>query len=107
MTQAKLKIKKDDEVIVITGKDKGKKGTVLKVLPKESRLVISGINLVKKHQKPGVSGPGGIVQKEASIHVSNVALVDPKQGKPTRVGFKTLKDGSKVRIARRSGEAVS
>lgn len=107
MSQAKLKIKKNDEVIVIAGKDKGKKGTVLKVLPKDSRVLVSGVNLVKKHQKPGVAGPGGIVQKEAAIHVSNVALVDPKLGKPTRVGYNFLKDGSKVRIAKRSGEAVS
>lgn len=107
MTQAKLKIKKNDEVIVLTGKDKGRKGTVLKVLPKESRLIISGVNMVKKHRKPGASGPGGIVREEASIHVSNVALVDPKQGKPTRVGYSFLKDGSKVRVARRSGETIS
>ncbi len=107
MTQAKLKIKKDDEVIVITGKDKGKKGTVLKVLPKESRVLVSGVNLVKKHQKPSMAGAGGIINKEAAIHISNVALVDPKEGKATRVGYTVLKDGAKVRVARRSGEVVS
>lgn len=107
MSQPKLKIKKDDEVIVLTGKDKGKKGTVLKVLPQDARVIVSGVNLVKKHQKPGAAGPGGIVQQEASIHVSNVALLDPKQGKPTRVGYSFLKDGSKTRIAKRSGEAIS
>lgn len=107
MTQVKLKIKKDDEVIVITGKDKGKKGTVLKVLPKESRVIVSGVNLAKKHQKPGLAGPGGIVSKEASLHISNVALVDPKEGKATRVGYKILKDGSKARVAKRSGEVVN
>lgn len=107
MTQAKLKIKKDDEVIVITGKDKGKKGTVLKVMPKESRVLVSGVNLVKKHQKPSMAGAGGIINKEAAIHVSNVALVDPKEGKATRVGYTVLKDGAKVRVAKRSGEVVS
>ncbi len=107
MTQAKLKIKKDDEVIVIAGKDKGKKGTVLKVMPKDARVIVSGVNLVKKHQKPGIAGPGGIVSKESSIHVSNVALVDPKEGKATRIGFTVLKDGSKARVAKRSGEVVN
>jgi len=107
MSQPKLKIKKDDEVIVITGKDKGKKGTVLKVLPKDSRVLVSGVNLVKKHQKPGMNGAGGIVSQEASLHISNVALVDPKEGKPSRVGYKILKDGSKARVAKRSGEVVN
>lgn len=107
MTQIKMKIKKDDEVIVITGKDKGKKGTVMKVLPKDARVIVSGVNLVKKHQKPGIAGPGGIVNREAAIHVSNVALVDPKEGKATRVGYKILKDGSKVRVAKCSGEVVN
>ncbi len=107
MTQPKLKIKKDDEVIVLTGKDKGKQGKVLKVLPRESRVIVSGVNMAKKHQKPGVAGPGGIVNQEAALHVSNVALVDPKQGGATRIGYKFLKDGSKVRVARRSGETIS
>ena len=107
MTAPKMKIRKDDEVIVLTGKDKGKKGKVLQVLPKESRVVVAGINQVKRHTRPGLGGNGGIVTKEASIHVSNVALVDPKDGKATRVGFSTLKDGTKVRVAKRSGETIN
>lgn len=107
MTAPKMKIKKDDEVIVLTGKDKGKKGKVLQVLPKESRVVVAGINQVKRHTKPGVGGNGGIITKEASMHISNVALADPKDGKPTRVGYTMLKDGTKTRIARRSGETIN
>lgn len=105
--RAKLKIKKDDEVVVIAGKDKGKKGTVLKVLREENRVLVSGINMMKKHERAGAQGPGGITLKEAPIHVSNVAISDPKEGKPTRVGYQTLKDGSKVRVAKRSGEALN
>mgnify|MGYP002653264303 CR=1 FL=1 len=100
------RIKKGDQVVVITGKDKGKTGEVTKVLVAEQRLIVSGINLVKKHEKPSARSQGGIVSKEASIHVSNVALADPKDGKPTRVGFKVEKDGKKTRIAKRSGEAA-
>lgn len=107
MTQAKLKIKKGDEVIVLTGRDKGKKGSVLKVLPKESRVVVQGVNVVKRHQRPTRMEAGGIVEKEASIHVSNVAVADPKSGKPSRVGFKQLEGGKKVRIAKKSGEAIN
>jgi large subunit ribosomal protein L24 len=107
MTAPKMKIKKDDEVIVLAGKDKGKQGKVLQVLPKESRVVVAGINQVKRHTRPGLGGNGGIITKEASIHVSNVALVDPKDGKPTRVGYSVLKDGTKVRIAKRSGETIN
>ena len=103
----KMKIKKGDEVLVIAGKDKGKKGPVLKVLPKESRVVVGGVNKVKRHQKPSRTGAGGMVEKEASLHVSNVALVDPKTGKGTRVGFKILEDGKKVRVAKRSGEVIN
>lgn len=103
----KLKIKKGDEVVVITGRDKGKKGSVLKVLPKESRVVVAGINMVKRHQRQTATEQAGIKEKEASIHVSNVALVDPKDGKPTRVGIKLLKDGKKTRIAKRSGETIN
>ncbi len=106
MTTPKLKIRKDDEVVIITGKDKGKRGKVLKVLPKEARVVVAGINLVKRHQRSGGMQAGGITEKEASIHVSNVMLADPKDGKPTRAGFKNLKDGRKVRFAKRSGEVV-
>lgn len=100
------KIKKGDKVVVITGKDKGKTGEVTKVLVEEQRVVVAGINMVKKHTKPSAAGAGGIVSKEASIHVSNVALADPKDGKATRVGFKVGKDGKKTRIAKRSGEAA-
>ncbi|TAH32635.1 MAG: 50S ribosomal protein L24 [Alphaproteobacteria bacterium] len=101
----KLKIKKGDNVIVLTGKDKGKKGEVLRVLREENRLVVRGVNVVKKHQRPSAAGAGGIVDKELSIHISNVALADPKTGKATRVGYQ-VKDGSKIRIARKSGETI-
>jgi large subunit ribosomal protein L24 len=103
----KLKVKKGDEVIVLAGKDKGKKGNITKVIPTESRVVVSGINMVTRHEKPSRTGAGGIKRVEASIHVSNVALLDPKSGKATRVGFKILKDGKKVRVARRSGEVIN
>ena len=107
MAKAKLKIKKGDEVVILTGKDKGSKGEVLKVLPEERRLIVQGVNVVKKHRKPTQLNPqGGIENIEKSIDVSNVALVDPKEGKATRVGFKVLKDGKKVRVAKRSGETV-
>ncbi|MCB1651931.1 MAG: 50S ribosomal protein L24 [Alphaproteobacteria bacterium] len=106
MTQQKLKIKKGDEVIVLTGKDKGAKGEVLKVIPAENRVLVKGVNVVTKHQKPTQFSAGGLQKKELSIHASNVALADPKSGKPTRVGYKTLKDGKKVRVARKSGETI-
>ncbi len=102
----KLKIKKGDTVIVIAGRDKGKKGEVLKVMPKENRAIVKGVNMVKRHQKPTANGAGGIITKEAPIHISNLAHVDPKDGKPTRVGFKILEDGRKVRYAKRSGEVI-
>jgi len=102
---AKLKIKKGDNVIVIAGRDRGKTGEVIRVIPDESRLVVQGVNMVKRHTAPRPGQPGGIVEKEASIHVSNVAHVDPKENKPTRVGYKTV-DGRKVRFARRSGEMI-
>jgi large subunit ribosomal protein L24 len=101
------KIKKGDSVVVLTGKDKGKTGEVLRVMPTESRVLVAGVNQVKRHQKPSMQATGGIVTKEASLHISNVALADPKDGKPSRVGFKTLNDGSKVRVAKRSGEVVN
>ena len=103
---AKLKIKKDDEVIVLTGKDKGAKGKVLKVMQSENRVLVQGVNVATKHNKPTQFSAGGIEKKELSIHVSNVALADPKTGKATRVGYKTLKDGKKVRVAKKSGETV-
>jgi large subunit ribosomal protein L24 len=103
---AKLKIKKGDHVVVITGKDKGKKGEVLKVVPGENRAIVKGVAVVRRHQRQTPAQEGGIIAKEASIHISNLALEDPKDGKPTRVGFKFLKDGRKVRFARRSGEVI-
>jgi len=102
----KFKIKKGDEVVVRTGRDKGKSGTVLRVLRKESRAIVEGVNMVKRHTRPSNTQPGGIVEKEATIHVSNLALADPKDGKATRVGFKVLEDGRKVRFAKRSGEVI-
>jgi len=103
----KLKVKKGDEVVVIAGKEKGKKGKILKVLPAASRVVVGGVNLVKRNTKASMNNAGGIVEKEASLHVSNVSLIDPKSGKPTRAGFKIEKDGSKVRVAKRSGEVIN
>ena len=100
------KIKKGDKVVVLTGRDKGKEGEVLKVLPSENRLVVQGVNVVKRHTRPTQMSAGGIVEKEAPLALSNVAHVDPKDGKPTRVGFKTLEDGKKVRFAKRSGEVI-
>ncbi|ASX28246.1 50S ribosomal protein L24 [Rickettsia sp. MEAM1 (Bemisia tabaci)] len=102
----KLKVKKGDEVIVITGKYKGKKGKILKVFPEKNKIVVSGINLVKKHTKPTQVSEGGIITKELPIDISNVAHVDPKTGNPTKVAFKFLEDGSKVRIAKKSGEII-
>jgi len=102
----RFRIKTGDTVSIITGKDKGKSGQVLKVNRQDSRLLVQGINLVKKHQKQTHAQEGGVIQKEASIHISNVAHVDPASKKPTRVGVKFLDDGRKVRIARRSGEMI-
>ena len=103
---AKLKIRKGDKVVVITGKDKGKQGEVIRTIPSENRAVVRGINVAKRHQKQTAAQEGGIVSKELPIHVSNLALRDPKDGKPTRVGYKTLADGKKVRVAKRSGEVI-
>ena len=97
------KIKKGDKVVVLSGRDKGKTGEVIKSIPAESRVIVQGVNMVKRHNRPA---PGGIENKELSIHVSNVALADPKSGEATRVGFKILKDGKKVRVATKSGEVV-
>ena len=102
----KLKIKKGDHVVVITGKDKGKKGEVLKVMPEENRAIVKGVAMVRRHQRQTATQDGGIISKEAAIHISNLALEDPKDGTPTRVGYKFLKDGRKVRFAKRSGEVV-
>ena len=103
---AKLKIRKGDKVVVITGKDKGKQGEVIRTIPSENRAVVRGINVAKRHQKQTAAQEGGIVSKEMPVHVSNLALRDPKDGKPTRVGYKTLADGKKVRVAKRSGEVI-
>jgi large subunit ribosomal protein L24 len=102
----KLKIKKGDKVVVITGRDKGKSGEVKRVLPAENRVIIEGVGTVKRHTKPSAGNPGGIVERELAIDVSNVAFVDPKSGQPTRIGYRTLADGRKVRFARRSGEII-
>ncbi len=102
----KLKLKKGDKVIVTTGKDKGKTGEITTVFPKENKVIVGGVNMVKRHTKPSQESAGGIVSKEMPIHVSNVALVDPKTGKATRVGYKVEKDGHKVRVAKKSGEVV-
>ena len=102
----KLKIKKGDNVVVISGRDKGKSGEVLRVFPAESRLVVQGIHIARRHTRQRMGDPGGIVEKELSIHVSNIAHVDPQTRRPTRVGYKFLEDGRKVRIARRSGEVL-
>jgi large subunit ribosomal protein L24 len=102
----KFKIKKGDKVVVITGRDKGKSGEVLRVVRAENRVLVQGVNMVKRHTRPGPGQSGGIVEKEAAIHISNVAHIDPKSSKPTRVGYKILGDGRKVRFARRSGEVL-
>jgi large subunit ribosomal protein L24 len=101
-----VKIKKGDRVVVTTGRDKGKKGEVLRVYPKEDRAVVSGVNVVKRHQRQTQTQQGGIVNKEAPIQLSNIAHVDPKTGGPTRIGFKVLGDGRKVRFAKKSGEVI-
>lgn len=100
------RIRKGDEVMVISGRDKGKKGNVLRVLRDEDRVIVQGVHMVKRHQRQSQTQQGGIVEKEGSIHVSNVALLDPDGGEATRVGFRTLEDGRKVRFAKRSGEVI-
>ena len=102
----KLKIKKGDKVVVITGRDKGKTGEVVRVMPKEMRCVVQGVNLVKRHQRQTQAQQGGIIEKEATIHLSNVAHIDPQSDKPTRVGFKIQDDGRKIRVAKRSGAPI-
>jgi len=99
-------IKKGDRVIVTTGRDKGKKGEVIKVFPKAERALVQGVNVVKRHQRQTQTQAGGIVNKESTIHLSNLAHVDPKSGAATRIGFKTLGDGRKVRFAKKSGEVI-
>ena len=101
-----VKIKKGDRVVVTTGRDRGKKGEVLRVYPKEERALVSGVNIVKRHQRQTQRTQGGIINKEAPLHLSNIAHVDPKTGEATRVGFKVLGDGRKVRFAKKSGEVI-
>jgi large subunit ribosomal protein L24 len=100
------KLKKGDKVVVIAGKDKGKRGEITSVLPAEGRATVQGVNLVKKHNRPTQASAGGIETKEAAIQLSNLMIEDPKDGAPTRVGFKTLDDGKKVRFAKKSGEVI-
>jgi large subunit ribosomal protein L24 len=101
-----LKIKKGDRVVVLTGRDKGKRGEVISVMPKENRALVRGVNVVRRHQRQSASQEGGIISKEAPIQVSNLAIEDPSDGRPTRVGFRMLEDGRKVRFAKRSGEVI-
>ena len=100
------KIRKGDNVVVLAGRDKGRTGEVLRVMPKDDKAVVRSINQVRRHQKQTAAEQGGLVRKEAPIHLSNIALADPTTGKPTRVGFKTLEDGRKVRVAKASGETI-
>jgi large subunit ribosomal protein L24 len=101
------KIRKGDKVVVLAGKDKGRTGEVLSVSPKEDKAVVRGINMIVRHQRQTQSQEGGLIRKEAPIHLSNLAVADPKDGKPTRVGFQIQKDGTKVRVAKRSGEVIN
>jgi large subunit ribosomal protein L24 len=101
------RIKKGDTVLVTTGSDRGRRGEVLRVIPKDNRAVVQGVNVAKKHTKPtGMGNPGGIVEVEATIHLSNLKLVDPKSDKPTKVGFRVLEDGRKVRVAKATGAVI-
>jgi len=100
------KIKKGDRVVVMAGRDKGRTGEVRRVIPTEGRAIVAGVNIVRRHTKPSAQTEGGILTKEAPIHLSNLAIADPKTGKPTRVGFKILDDGRKVRVAKRSGDLI-
>ncbi len=103
---AKFKIKKGDKVTVITGRDKGKTGEVLRIDTKKSRVLVQGVNMIKRHQGPSQTNPGGIIEKEASLHVSNVAHIDPKSDRPTRIGYRVDDGDRKVRYAKRSGELI-
>ena len=102
----KYKIKKGDQVVIITGKDKGKKGNVIDIITKKNRVLVQGVSMIKKHTKPSAASKGGIEDKESSVHISNVLLVDPKDGKPARIGFKFLEKGKKTRFSKRSGEII-
>ncbi|OYW44333.1 MAG: 50S ribosomal protein L24 [Azorhizobium sp. 12-66-6] len=100
------KIKKGDKVVVLIGRDRGRTGEVIQVMPTEERALVRGVNMVKRHQRQTANAEGGIISKEAPVHLSNIAVADPKDGKPTRVGFEVLEDGRKVRVAKRSGERI-
>jgi large subunit ribosomal protein L24 len=100
------KIRKGDNVIVLSGRDRGRRGEVIQVMPAEGRAMVRGIHMVKRHQRQTAAQDGGIISKEASVHLSNLAIADPKDGKPTRVGFKIMQDGKKVRVAKRSGAEI-
>ena len=102
----KFKLKKGDDVVVVSGRDKGKTGSILRVLREDDRVLVDGVNMVKRHTRPSQTQAGGIVAKETPIHISNVALADPKDGSATRVGYKFLEDGRKVRFAKQSGEVI-
>ncbi|WP_193173499.1 50S ribosomal protein L24 [Nisaea nitritireducens] len=102
----KFKVKKGDKVVVTTGRDKGKTGEILRVITDENRVLVQGVNMVKRHTRATQTSAGGIIEKEAPVHVSNVAHIDPKSNEPTRVGIRTLEDGRKVRFAKRSGEVL-
>ena len=103
---SKLKMKKGDRVVVITGRDKGKQGEILRMLAKQNRAIVQGVNMIKRHTRAGPTGAGGIVEREASIHLSNLAHIDPKTDQPTRIGYKVLEGGRKVRFAKRSAEVI-
>jgi large subunit ribosomal protein L24 len=103
---ASAKIKKGDNVVVLTGRDKGKRGEVIEIRPKENRALVRGVNMVRRHQRQSAQSEGGIISKEGPIQLSNLGIEDPKDGKPTRIGFKILADGKKVRVAKRSGEQI-
>jgi len=100
------KIKKGDRVVVTTGRDKGKRGEVRQVMPEDNRAIVAGVNLVRRHTRQTAQTEGGIISKESTIHLSNLAILDPKTGEPTRVGFKILDDGRKVRVAKGSGDLI-
>ena len=103
---AKLKLKKGDKVVVLAGRDKGKKGEIIRVMPTQNRAVVRGVNMIRRHQRQSANQEGGIIAREAPIHISNLGIEDPKDGKPARVGYKMLDDGRKVRFAKRSGEVI-
>ena len=103
---AKCRIRKGDRVVVLAGRDKGRKGEVIRVIPKENRAVVQGVNMMKRHTRQTPGNPGGIVEREAPLAISNLAIEDPRDGKPTRIGYRFLEDGRKVRFAKRSGEVI-